>query len=232
MKDIIINTKCKIDNNYFAKSRENNLNIAINITSLEALRGNEDGFINFTFGFNKDDDIMENHTLYELKNEWITNIDGYGWFKLKKFDEDNIFISKIKLLDYKDINFEILKNINDRIFKSKTYYMKNVYGFSHKNDITKDLTKIITVDNKFSDIYDTKFMNIASYNCDMNYLSYKLKNLNNDDLYYDECIILVGVYDKNNELIAISYVYNSHNSCYSHIVETNYNGDIDVLEYL
>ena len=232
MEEIKVNTNCKIDTKHFSISREDNLNVAINITSLKALSGDESGFINFTFGFNKDEDVMENHTLYELKNEWITNIDGYGWFKLKKFNEDNIFISKIKLLDYKDIDFEILKNINDKIFKSKTYYMENVYGFRHGNDIIKDITKIITVDNNFSCYTDTELINIASYNCDINYLPYKLKNLNNDYFYYDECIILIGVYDKNNELIALSYVYNSHNSCYTHIVETNYNGDIEVLEYL
>lgn len=225
MEEIKINTNCKIDTKHFSISRENNLNVAINITSLKALLGDESGFINFTFGFNKDEDIMENHTLYELKNEWINNIDGYGWFKLKKFNEDNIFISKIKLLEYKDINFNILKSINDRIFKSKTYYMKNIY-------YTSDVTKITTVDNSFSNTYDTIHMNITNYNCDINYLPYKLKNLYDDVLYYDECIILIGVYDKNNELIAISYVYNSHNSCYSHIVETNHNGDIEVIEYL
>lgn len=228
MEEIKINTNCKIDTKHFSISRENNLNVAINITSLKALLGDESGFINFTFGFNKDEDIMENHTLYELKNEWINNIDGYGWFKLKKFNEDNIFISKIKLLEYKDINFNILKSINDRIFKSKTYYMKNIYGFGY----TSDVTKITTVDNSFSNTYDTIHMNITNYNCDINYLPYKLKNLYDDVLYYDECIILIGVYDKNNELIAISYVYNSHNSCYSHIVETNHNGDIEVIEYL
>ena len=232
MEEIKVNTNCKIDTKHFSISRKDNLNIAINITSLKALSGDESGFINFTFGFNKDEDVMENHTMYELKDEWITNIDGYGWFKLRKFNEDNIFISKIKLLDYKDIDFEVLKNINDKIFKSKTYYMKNVYYFRHKNYIIKDLTKIVTVDNKFSDIYDTKFMNLASYNCDMNYLPYKLKNLYNDEINNDECIILIGMYDKNNELIAISYVYNLHNSCYTHIVETDYNGDIKVLEYL
>ncbi len=232
MEEIKVNTNCKIDTKHFSISREDNLNVAINITSLKSLSGDENGFINFTFGFNKDEDIMENHTLYELKNEWITNIDGYGWFKIRKFNEEDVFISKIKLLEYKDINFEILKSINDKIFRSKTYYMKNVYGFRHKDGIIKDLTKIVTVDNKFLDIYDTKFMNIASYNCDMNYLPYKLKNLDDDILYYDECIILIGIYNKNNELIAISYVYNSHNSCYSHIVETDYNGDIQILEYL
>ena len=107
MKEIKINTNCKIDTKHFSISRKDNLNVAINITSLKALLGDESGFINFTFGFNKDEDIMENHTLYELKNEWINNIDGYGWFKLKKFNEDNIFIYKIKLLEYKDINFNI-----------------------------------------------------------------------------------------------------------------------------
>lgn len=228
MEEIKVNTNCRIDTKHFSISREDNLNVAINITSLKALSGDENGFINFTFGFNKDEDIMENHTLYTLKDEWITNIDGYGWFKLRKFNEDNIFISKIKLLNYDDINFEILKNINDRIFKSKTYYMNNIYKFGYSMDITK----VVTNNNKFLDMYDTKFINIANYNYDMNYLPYKLKNLYNDEINNDECIILIGMYDKNNELIAISYVYNLHNSCYTHIVETDYNGDIKVLEYL
>lgn len=228
MEEIKVNTNCKIDTKHFSISRKDNLNIAINITSLKALSGDESGFINFTFGFNKDEDVMENHTLYELKNEWITNIDGYGWFKLRKFNEDNIFISKIKLLDYNDINFEILKNINDRIFKSKTYYMNNIY----KSGYSKDITKVVTNNNKFSDVYDTKFIDIANYDYDMNYLPYKLKDLENEETDSEKCIILIGIYDINNKLIAISYVYNSHNSCYSHIVETNHNGDIEVIEYL
>lgn len=230
MEEIKVNTNCKIDTKHFSISRKDNLNVAINITSLKALSGEENGFINFTFGFNKDEDVMENHTLYELKNEWITNIDGYGWFKLRKFNEDNIFISKIKLLDYNDISFEILKNINNRIFKSKTYYMNNIYNFGYSNDVTKVVTN--NNNNNFSGMCDTEYMDIANYNCDMNYLPYKLKNLDKDELYYDECIILIGIYDIDNNLIAISYVYNSHNSCYTHIVETNHNGNIEVLEYL
>lgn len=229
MKSIKVNCKCKIDTNYFAKSREDSLNIAINITSLEALKGNENsGFINFTFGFNKDEDIYENHSLKELKDEWITNIDGYGWYKLKKFNENNIFISKIKLLSYNDIDFEILKDLNKRIFKSKTYYIDNLY----KMDYVKDITKIITFNGKFSNNIDTERFNKAVENNNMKYLPYKLKNLENDRLFYEECIILFGIYDINNELIAISYVYNIHNSCYTHIVETNHNGDIEVIEYL
>jgi len=228
MEEIKVNTNCKIDTKHFSISRKDNLNVAINITSLKSLSGDEESFINFTFGFNKDEDVMENHTLYELKNEWITNIDGYGWFKLKKFNEDNIFISKIKLLDYNDINFEILKNINDRIFKSKTYYMNNIYKFGY----SKDITKVVTNNNKFSDVYDTKFIDIANYDYDMNYLPYKLKDLENEETDSEKCIILIGIYDINNKLIAISYVYNQHNSWYTHIVETDYNGDIQILEYL
>lgn len=228
MEEIKVNTNCKIDTKHFSISRKDNLNIAINITSLKALSGDEEGFINFTFGFNKDEDVMENHTMYELKDEWITNIDGYGWFKLRKFNEDNIFISKIKLLDYKDIDFEVLKSINEKIFKSKTYYMNNIY----KSGYSKDITKVVTNNNKFSDVYDTKFIDIANYDYDMNYLPYKLKDLENEETDSEKCIILIGIYDINNKLIAISYVYNQHNSWYTHIVETNYNGDIEVLEYL
>ena len=206
MKEIMVNSNCKIDNNYFAKSREDSLNVAINITSSEALKGNEcKGFINFTFGFNKDEDVLENYTLKELEDICITNIDGYGWFKLKKFDENDVFISKIKILENKDIPFDILKDMNERIFKSKTYY--------------------------FGD-YDRKNFEKAIKENNIKFLPYKLKNLNNDNFYYDECIILIGIYDKNNELIAISYVYNHHNSCYTHIVEVNHNGDIEVIEYL
>jgi hypothetical protein len=229
MESIKVNCNCKIDTNYFAKSREDSLNVAINITSLEALKGNENkGFINFTFGFNKDDDVYENYTLKELEDDWITNIDGYGWYKLKKFDENNIFISKIKLLNYNDIDFDILKDLNEKIFKSKSYYVNNLY----KMDYVKDITKITSFNGKFSNNFDTERFNKAVENNDMKYLPYKLKNLENDRLFYEECIILFGVYDINNELIAISYVYNIHNSWYTHIVEKNYNGDIEVIEYL
>ena len=229
MDEIIVNSNCKIDSNYFAKSREESLNVAINITSLKALKGNEcKGFINFTFGFNKDEDVLENYTLKELKEIWITNIDGYGWFKCKKFNENDVFISKIKILEYKDISFDILKYINEKIFKSKTYYVNNIYKMGYSNDITK----ITTNNDKFYSDYDSKYFEKAIEKSNIDYLHYRLKNLENDNIYNDECIILIGIYNNNNELIAISYVYNHHNSCYTHIVEANHNGDIEVIEYL
>ena len=226
---MIVNCNCRIDTNYFAKSKEDSLNVAINITSLKALKGNDNsGFINFTFGFNKDEDVYENHFFKELGDEWITNIDGYGWYKLKKFDENNIFISKIKLLGYDDINFEILKKLNEKIFKSKTYYIDNIY----KMNYVRDITKITSLNGKFSDNIDTKKFNNAIKSNNMKDLPYILKDFKDDGFDYNECMILFGVYDINKELIAISYVYNIHNSCYTHIVETNHNGDIEVIEYL
>lgn len=95
MKVIKIQKDCIVDRKNIAKVKQRE--IALSITSVDALKGNENGFINFTLG------IEDCQLCYE----------SFGTYLLKEKKKDLFYVDKIELdVDLKD---EELKNINKEL---------------------------------------------------------------------------------------------------------------------
>lgn len=92
MKIINVNKMCYINQNNIAKVKERD--IAISVTSLDAVNGNENGFINLTLAIDNEDYCCE----------------YWGTYLLKEKDKELFFVSRIEI-DV-DLTDEELKQIN------------------------------------------------------------------------------------------------------------------------
>jgi len=95
MKTIKVQKDCIIDRKNIAKVKYRE--IALSVTSVDTLNGNENGFINFTLG------IDDCQLCYE----------SFGTYLLKEKKQDLFYVGKIELdVDLKD---EELKKINEEL---------------------------------------------------------------------------------------------------------------------
>ena len=110
MKTIKVQKQCLIDRKNIAKVK--NREIALSVTSVDALNGNETGFINFTLA------IEDCQLCYEF----------FGTYLLKEKNQELFYVDKIeldvKLTDgeLKDINNELKENFSHNdIICAKVY---------------------------------------------------------------------------------------------------------------
>ena len=110
MKTIKIQKNCIIDRKNIAKVK--NREIALSVTSVEALNGNENGFINFTLA------IEDCQHCYEF----------FGTYLLKEKRQDLFYVDRIELdveltdEELKNINKELKENfLHDDIICAKVY---------------------------------------------------------------------------------------------------------------
>ena len=110
MKTIKVQKDCIIDRKNIAKvqSRE----IALSVTSVDALKGNENGFINFTLGIGNYPQCCE----------------CFGTYLLKEKNQDLFYVDNIELdvkltdEELKNINKELKENFwHDQIICAKVY---------------------------------------------------------------------------------------------------------------
>lgn len=110
MKTIKVQKQCLIDRKNIAKVK--NREIALSVTSVDALNGNETGFINFTLA------IEDCQLFYEF----------FGTYLLKEKKQDLFYVKKIELdveltdEELKDINNELKENFSHNdIICAKVY---------------------------------------------------------------------------------------------------------------
>lgn len=110
MKTINVQKDCVVDRKNIAKVK--NREIALSVTSVDALRGKENGFINFTLG------IEDCQLCYEF----------FGTFLLKETKQDLFYVDRIELdvdltdKELKKINEELHENFShDDIICAKVY---------------------------------------------------------------------------------------------------------------
>ena len=97
MKIINVNKLCRIDQTNIAKAKH--LDVAVSVTSMDDINGNESGFINFTFGI-----------------EPIPFVCEYaGTFLIKEKEEDLYYVDRIEFdIDLTENELKILnKNLED-----------------------------------------------------------------------------------------------------------------------
>lgn len=95
MKTINVQKDCVVDRKNIAKVK--NMEIALSVTSVDALRGKENGFINFTLG------IEDCQLCYE----------AFGTYLLKETKQDLFCVDRIEL--DADLTDEELKKINKEL---------------------------------------------------------------------------------------------------------------------
>ena len=95
MKTIKVQKDCVVDRKNIAKAKQRE--IALSVTSIDALNGNESGFINFTLG-------IEGCQL---------SLEFFGTYLLKEKKQDLFYVDRIEL-DV-DLAEEELKNINKEL---------------------------------------------------------------------------------------------------------------------
>lgn len=95
MKAIKVQKNCIIDRKNIAKVKQRE--IALSVTSVDALNGNENGFINFTLG------IDDCQLCYE----------SFGTYLLKEKKQDLFYVDRIEV-DF-DLTDEELKKINEEL---------------------------------------------------------------------------------------------------------------------
>ena len=117
-RKIIVNKYCEINQNNIAKSVKNR-RIAINV--VQKIK-DEKGFINYCLAVDNEQFCCEEIT--------------FGYKKLKDFDENNVYISKI-----------ISNILKEEDYYSMTYMCK-IYGKEKKSDLFNKLIAIGYVKNK------------------------------------------------------------------------------------
>lgn len=117
-RKIIVNKYCEINQNNIAKSVKNR-RIAINV--VQKIK-DEKGFINYCLAVDNKQFCCEEIT--------------FGYKKLKKFDENNVYISKI-----------ISNILKEEDYYSMTYMCK-IYGKEKESDLFNKLIAIGYVKNK------------------------------------------------------------------------------------
>lgn len=95
MKTIKVQKDCVVDRKNIAKVK--NMEIALSVTSVDALRGKENGFINFTLGI---EDCQQ-------------SLEAFGTYLLKETKQDLFYVDRIEL-DV-DLTDEELKKINKEL---------------------------------------------------------------------------------------------------------------------
>lgn len=95
MKIIKVQKECVVDRKNIAKAKQRE--IALSVTSIDALNGNENGFINFTLGI----------------EDCQLSLEFFGTYLLKEKKQDLFYVDRIEL-DV-DLAEEELKSINKEL---------------------------------------------------------------------------------------------------------------------
>lgn len=141
MKTIKVQKDCVVDRRNIAKIKQRE--IALSVTSIDALNGNESGFINFTLGI----------------EDCQLSLEFFGTCLLKEKKQDLFYVDRIEL-DV-DLAEEELKNINKELqekFSHGDVICAKVYEIAEKYilDLERDFENYADISKAFASICEFK----------------------------------------------------------------------------